>query len=64
MSTDAMGQGERACAAARPITANPFEQDTPSWHRWRRGWERARRAAVGARSRPAAESRSPAPDRH
>jgi hypothetical protein len=35
-----IARGERARRAGRPITANPYEQDTPAWHAWRKGWER------------------------
>jgi hypothetical protein len=37
----AISRGARARALGRPITANPFPEDTASWHAWRNGWQRA-----------------------
>ena len=46
--SQAIVRGGRARLAGRPITTNPYDQETPSWHAWRKGWERAR-----SRSAPA-----------
>jgi hypothetical protein len=47
-SRQAIDRGGRARATGRPITANPFEPETPSWHAWRTGWNREARAQRGS----------------
>jgi hypothetical protein len=51
-SRQAIDRGIRARAAGRPITANPFELDTPSWHGWRMGWNRQSRVQRRAPASP------------